>query len=200
MGQRRRNNEIVRLTDDQRQLVEDNLALAGWFIRRDVESIRLLVRQYPSMEDAFQVAVIGLCYAAARHNPRLGEFSTYAAFWMFQVLSREARYQTGLRLPWTVTDRQTEFVEQLEQGHKIPAREADPDAEIDRRDRLATLSYWIGKMPPKHRDVLMLHLEGKPARDISRIVGICKSRVNQIIPKAKAWLCRYVPRPQVAAA
>jgi len=66
----------MRLTDEQRTLVERNTGLVGQVIKDKIHNISGIgVFTY---QDLFQIGCVGLCKAAASYNPGAGRFSTYA--------------------------------------------------------------------------------------------------------------------------
>lgn len=72
------------LTPGQRTLVAANVKLARWAVGR-------YARPGQDRDDALSAAFAGLVYAAGRFDPGLGfRFATYAAWWMRQVISRDA--------------------------------------------------------------------------------------------------------------
>ena len=72
------------LSDEQRKLVEKNLAVIDQVIRRKIS----MNREIPGMEydDLYQIGAIGLCKAAAKYQKKENAtFETYA----FQVIKNE---------------------------------------------------------------------------------------------------------------
>ena len=72
------------LSDEQRKLVENNLAVIDQVIRRKIS----MNREIPGMEydDLYQIGAIGLCKAAANYQKKENAtFETYA----FQVIKNE---------------------------------------------------------------------------------------------------------------
>ena len=66
----------MRLTDEQRILVEQNTGLVGQVIKDKIHNISGIgVFTY---QDLYQIGCLGLCRAAASFNPGAGRFSTYA--------------------------------------------------------------------------------------------------------------------------
>lgn len=63
----------TKLTNEQRQLVQDNLGLAYKF----AESYRWSPHRLDH-EEVVQQALLGLCHAAKKYNPDRGKFSPFA--------------------------------------------------------------------------------------------------------------------------
>jgi RNA polymerase sigma factor (sigma-70 family) len=74
------------LTDEQRQMVEDNLGLIDIWIKRQNAT--------ESYSDAFQAATLGLMRAVQKFDPTKGfKFSTYASRWIMVELSNERKFR-----------------------------------------------------------------------------------------------------------
>jgi RNA polymerase sigma factor (sigma-70 family) len=80
---------LVPLTDEQRQMVADNLGLVGWVLNRQGRS---------HDEDAYQAGVLGLIRAVQKFDPAKGfKFSTYARTWIQQGIQRDRLSANELR-------------------------------------------------------------------------------------------------------
>lgn len=80
-----------RLNDDQRRMVEDNINLVHYAIKKNFFGIT------KSYDDYFQEGCIGLCQAALRFDPDLGyKFSTYALLMIIGTIKRYRRDNTSL--------------------------------------------------------------------------------------------------------
>ena len=73
-------NENKRLTEEQRELVNNNIGLVKKFIEKN----RL------KYDDRYDLICIALCEAAITFNPEKGKFSTHAFWKMQQKLTNEA--------------------------------------------------------------------------------------------------------------
>jgi len=75
----------VTLTAEQRELVERNIPLVRWMLRR----MRLVRRVDPA--DVEAAGMLGLCEAAARYDPtRPNGFGAYARWWIRREMITEA--------------------------------------------------------------------------------------------------------------
>ena len=90
-----------------------------------------------------------------------------------------------------------------------PSREPSPDAALLAKERRARLEAAIDQLPTRQRTAVILsHLEGRPARDVSTIMGLNESTVRvhlfRAIRKLRGMLDResWVPHggsaPQAA--
>lgn len=91
------------LTIEQRKLVEDNMALVTYIIKKKIHI------GYDDFEDLFQEGCYYLCKAAIDFNPDLGfQFSTYAGSLIWGGITRYKRDQSylrhGIRLSRTLID------------------------------------------------------------------------------------------------
>ena len=66
----------MRLTDEQRDLVANNLPLAKWYVLRHVRESRIV--ELGGLDDAIQVATIGLCRAARTWDASKGRFARHS--------------------------------------------------------------------------------------------------------------------------
>ena len=77
----------------QRRLVEGNLRLVVYLVRRVAESGAALA-------DLIQDGNLGLLHAAAKFDPdRDARFATYALWWIYQAVTRGALRQAPIRVP-----------------------------------------------------------------------------------------------------
>lgn len=78
-----------RLTDAQRRIAEDNLALVHWYLARNPRYV-----EHFGYDDAFQIGCLGLMKAARNFDPARGTFATIGVMEMQHalgsVLRREA--------------------------------------------------------------------------------------------------------------
>lgn len=87
----------VRLNDDQRKMVEDNMPLVFFFINK---FCFIYSRARASeIEDLRQELFVGLCRAAYEYRPELGGFASYAIWWFrsFLVKWRRSLIPVGMR-------------------------------------------------------------------------------------------------------
>lgn len=71
--------QVVPLTEEQKQAVEQNYTLVMWVVSNHR-------RKLISRDDMIEAASFGLIRAVRRYNPKIGEFSTYAAKAMRQCI------------------------------------------------------------------------------------------------------------------
>lgn len=117
------------LTRDQQTLVEDNMALVPWVLTHKLKRIS----SDPEWDDLMQDGAIGLCYAAARFDPALGNrFSTFAVqnIWGYAINGARDRNGTDTR----ANDARADF-RSRQPGMKPPTPRRIPQASIVSMDR-----------------------------------------------------------------
>lgn len=78
----------MKLTDEQRAMVEANMGLVGWAVSRWGRHLPTTGRGY-TQDDAYQDATFGLMRAVVGFDPDKGfRFATYASAWLQQSIVR----------------------------------------------------------------------------------------------------------------
>lgn len=122
-----------RMTDAQRKLAEENMALVAWYMERTQVHVRR-----EDWEDAYQEGATGLCMAAINYRPAAGAtFATYALFyiagyvrhWMRRQARRAAQCRQRLEDIQPGTDEgltlaETIAEERMEAARRMIIREA----------------------------------------------------------------------------
>lgn len=203
----------LRLTEDGKQFVEDQLAKWGG------KPSKLLWRSYPSLAkyatklegaDAVQQHCrVGFVLAAIKYRPERGEFSTIAAHYLRQTVQLYAEdIKTGLKVTTLLRHRGTgkrsaifvrgclDYPEifNIRENGKLECREPD-DHESDRLIVKAKVEQWLDKIPKNHAHITRQYIMGeRTLQDIGDELGVSKERVRQIVEKAKHRL-GYVITP-----
>ena len=176
----------IPLTDEQRQLVEDNVKLVPWTINRFG-----LHRASGNAQDTYCDGYEGLCRAAARYNPERGTFSTYATTSIRKWILRKpqyantkgrAHYKTMVSLDKLssrdVVGRADTFLDMLTDGEDVFR-----EAEI--RDVVRSIRVIADKVlndfPPIARTIYDHYIDGKRLHDVGKIVGRSRTRCEQYV-------------------
>lgn len=203
----------LRLTEDGKQFVEDQLA--KWKGKPST----LLWKSYPSLAryatrlegaDAVQQHCrIGFVLAAIKYKPERGEFSTIAAQYLrrtVQLYTEDLR--TGLKVA-TLTRHQRNgrksavFVRGcLDDAEKFHVAELGKlecqDSEEFVSDKMivkAKVDEWMDRVPKRQAHVVRQYIMGaRSLQSIGDELGISKERVRQIVEKTKKSL-GYVISP-----
>lgn len=91
MARKQQSLRAVRLNEDQKKMVEENIGIVGFFLKKYCQ-VYCRARS-EEMEDLKQELYIGLCRAAYEFRPELGGFAGYAIWW---CRSSMARWRRGL--------------------------------------------------------------------------------------------------------
>lgn len=181
-----------RLTDAQRTLVEDNLGLVGYVV-----NTRLCV-DVESIEDMFQVGVLGLMIAAQKYDSSRGVmFSTFATHCVMNQIRKARRYDKNYR--------------QRNESPEHPQDTASPDEEIainamawkmERLDRNlrfedavedAVMADQIKRLlesqPGQAAQMTYAYLiQGMTQQEIARKWWITQSSVSRSVARTLNWL------------
>lgn len=194
----------LRLTEDGKQFVEDQLAKWGG------KPSKLLWKSYPSLArfatslegtDAVQQHCrIGFVIAAIKYRPERGEFSTIAVHYLRRTVQLYAEdLKTGLKVATLLRHRgggkrSAIFVRgclddpdkfHVQEYGKLECREPEGH-ESDRLIVKAKVEEWLGKIPKRHAHVTRQYIMGeRTLQDIGDELGVSKERVRQIVEKAK---------------
>lgn len=165
--------KINKLTDEQKQLVEENHKL-----------IYFVLKKLGVPEDEYYgTAAEALCNAAALFKPNKGmKFSTYACrsienmcFVQMQLKKRECEVPpdkvTYLDATWTANDG-----DEFKQNISVQSSENIEHDAIFRTIYVDTLE----KLPEHHQGMIDMLMRGYRLRDVGEKYGISKERVRQI--------------------
>jgi RNA polymerase sigma factor (sigma-70 family) len=141
-----------RLTPEQQELVEKNLRLVSWVMKRYANT--RVVRDL-GWEDCFSAGVIGLIRAAIKFDGSRGvQFSTYAAYWIRGAMQDAAPFSRVIRNPHIAYRRyRGKEIKDLVVAHSqgsneidlttclvTPSHEEEVDARIDAESYLECLT------------------------------------------------------------
>lgn len=181
-----------RLTEDQRRLVEDNVALAISVVTNTHAGRRM------SHDDRVSVAFVGLCRAALLYDPSRGwKFSTYAANAIRYTLLREEHFDRLIHLPAALAGKAAlrrphlaAEADRVRGVSSLSADEIDPPARADGAEEAEARAadreaLWaaIRDLPPRYRWVVAERARGKTLESIGRHMGVSKERARQIEQK-----------------
>jgi RNA polymerase sigma factor (sigma-70 family) len=199
---------------DARQLAADNLGLCHAFARDLAARRPEVVRSLGGVQDVAQIAALALIRAGELwDSSRDARFSTYAHYWMRQLVFRTARTSATIRLPdWLRGDERDEAAArtrcerfgQDEDGCLIEpqGRPGDDPAEADeRKHRAARVRATLRALPPRLRRVLRWyfwadgsgHAGGLTLAKIGERLGVTRSRAQQLLADALDRLRQTLP-------
>ena len=168
--------KIVPLTDEQRQLVADNIKLPQFVINK-------YYKLHAGDEDLYSVACEGLMLAAQKWDEDRGAFSTYASYvirsiiWQyFQGLMRMCRNDLENRISHNTLRR-------ISQGEEFEADvfdeiASDEKLEVASVDRI-TVAEAISILPPDQQEIIrMMYFEDMQQKDVATHQGISPQGVD----------------------
>ncbi len=132
--------------------------------------------------DLYQEGLIGLYKAVLLYDPSVSAFSTFASVCIRSGISDGLRrYQRERSLP--SFEMPTEEI-----PDKVAGR---PEEVLMGKETLASLLEQVNRtLSPMERKVFGLHLQGKKAREIARIVGRDQKSVENTLFRAKRKLIK----------
>lgn len=167
------------LTESQRQLVEQNIGLAGYAATRFRGSGKAVGLEW---DDLFSIACIGLVYGARVYDPTISRASTYLynccrGMLLSELRRRRCRCRAGTvcsldRPIWPGDD--TVFGELLPDRTNVE-EEALANIAMQRIMELST---------PRERIVAIMHARGETQVEIAQALGVTQATVS----RAKASL------------
>lgn len=170
------------LTDAERKLVESHLWLVPIGLKKHPGLVRFL-----GLEHARSAAHLGLMIAARKYDPDFGTtFSTYAPYWIWSTLTKDAR-RAGLPRNGSES---TPLPISLESSGDPEAKSNPPSIYPD---EAASIRRAVAMLPAKYAQaVRRCWLDGEPVRVVGAEMGLTGSRVTQILSKAKLLLRRLL--------
>jgi len=166
----------MKLTDEQRLLVEENMGLVKTVISQHVHAPNGLgVYDY---DDLFQIGCIGLCKAAVSFKPQGKPFSIYACVVIrneiFGVLTLSSR-KRAKELPLS-------FIEDT------PGESDALPKEVDVCIALDSVKQRMGGVCAKGLEALQLKAQGYSSAEIGEMYGVSANNVTAWIARARSRL------------
>jgi len=181
----------MRLTEEQRKLAEDNRFLAIHF----ANNMRVFRNHF---DDILSEAFLGLSYAAAKYDPSVGPFSTYATYWMRNYAIRYFRTIPTIRVPEYLWGQQKvrkedrhHYAEQALRVMEIKplgglallginSKHKTSTEIVENSDDLAWLSDQIEALDDRAKYVVYRRLAGDTLKTIGDDLGLTRERIRQI--------------------
>ena len=171
------------LSDEQRKLVENNLAVIDQVIRRKIS----MNREIPGMEydDLYQIGAIGLCKAATKYQKRENAtFETYA----FQVIKNELldHIRCVLRKEEArsrfISDEEVYLRQVQSRQIELPLNESSPiDILLEKRND-------VSETTRKGIDAMVLQMQGYSGTDIAKKYDEKPNYIAACISRARKYL------------
>jgi len=174
------------LTDDQRALVENNMALVGWYVDK-----KLLYCRREDRDDLIQTGMLALCRAALTFDPGRGaRFTTYAMLYIAGDIRRWMRREYGERAAVGQIRLEADAKEAEENvtlGDTIAGRE-DGEAMA----RMLILREAIQKLERRTGRVILLHASGYNQKEIERRERTSQATVCRRLRAGREAIMRHI--------
>lgn len=194
-----------RLTDEQRQIVEDNLGLATNWVAKFVRQSPVFHRH---RDDLIAVAAIGLARAVIAHKPEMGALSTIAHQYMrSEVVGWLQDHKTLVRVPRYLQEKAKHYepggrlerwAEPYAHGRRIAKarcveptdwrlgerHSTSPVNLVDRDDDIAWLKRNLARLTNLERTIVERRACGMTCAEVGKELGIDRSRIGQIESQA----------------
>ena len=185
-------NNMKALTESQRALVEENLGLISYAMKK------LPIYLFESPEDAFQIGTIGLMKAARSYDPsRNILFSTYAMPCIMNELRMELRRINCWNPPGRTFSYDAPLPnmdgDTLNLLDMIPSNEPSADERIFVHETLGEVISALKHMKdPDAFEIIRMIVQNRRQEEIAAYLGITQSAVSRKIRKIRSALAQAV--------
>lgn len=80
----------------------------------------------------------------------------------------------------------------LERNPVVPWGPLQPDAELDRSERVATVRRALAGLKPRDRELLLLREEGLSYRELADVLGVAPASVGTLLVRARSRFARAI--------
>ena len=163
----------MKLTEEQKKLVEENHNLIYWFAKK----------YHISIEEYYDVLAQGLCMAAYHYDPSKCSFSTYAYLCMNTEMHVE--YRKTLRKSEIPQGNIFHYENAWQLSDLIPTNEKTENKVIDRISYENLISLLNDILNDKDKEVLSYILNGLTMREIAKIEGTSHQAIHNRMKKIR---------------
>ena len=163
----------MKLTEEQKKLVEENHSLIYWFAKK----------YHISIEEYYDVLAQGLCMAAYHYDPSKCSFSTYAYLCMNTEMHVE--YRKTLRKSEIPQGNIFHYENAWQLSDLIPTNEKTENKVIDRISYKNLISLLNDILNDKDKEVLNYILNGLTMREIAKIEGTSHQAIHNRMKKIR---------------
>ena len=163
----------MKLTEEQKKLVEENHSLIYWFAKK----------YHIPIEDYYDVLAQGLCMAAYHYDPSKCSFSTYAYLCMNTEMHVE--YRKTLRKSEIPRGNIFHYENTWELSELIPTNEKTENKVIDKISYENLISLLNDILNDKDKEVLSYILNGLTMREIAKIEGTSHQAIHNRMKKIR---------------
>ena len=163
----------MKLTEEQKKLVEENHSLIYWFAKK----------YHVPIEEYYDVLAQGLCMAAYHYDPSKCSFSTYAYLCMNTEMHVE--YRKTLRKSEIPQGNIFHYENAWQLSDLIPTNEKTENKVIDRISYENLISLLNDILNDKDKEVLNYILNGLTMREIAKIEGTSHQAIHNRMKKIR---------------
>ena len=163
----------MKLTEEQKKLVEENHNLIYWFAKK----------YHVPIEEYYDVLAQGLCMAAYHYDPSKCSFSTYAYLCMNTEMHVE--YRKTLRKSEIPQGNIFHYENAWQLSDLIPTNEKTENKVIDRISYENLISLLNDILNDKDKEVLTHILNGLTMREIAKIEGTSHQAIHNRMKKIR---------------
>ena len=163
----------MKLTEEQKKLVEENHSLIYWFAKK----------YHIPIEDYYDVLAQGLCMAAYHYDPSKCSFSTYAYLCMNTEMHVE--YRKTLRKSEIPQGNIFHYENAWQLSDLIPTNEKTENKVIDKISYENLTSLLNDILNDKDKEVLNYILNGLTMREIAKIEGTSHQAIHNRMKKIR---------------
>ena len=163
----------MKLTEEQKKLVEENHNLIYWFAKK----------YHVPIEEYYDVLAQGLCMAAYHYDPSKCSFSTYAYLCMNTEMHVE--YRKTLRKSEIPQGNIFHYENAWQLSDLIPTNEKTENKVIDRISYENLISLLNDILNDKDKEVIGYILNGLTMREIAKIEGTSHQAIHNRMKKIR---------------
>ena len=163
----------MKLTEEQKKLVEENHNLIYWFAKK----------YHVPIEEYYDVLAQGLCMAAYHYDPSKCSFSTYAYLCMNTEMHVE--YRKTLRKSEIPQGNIFHYENAWQLSDLIPTNEKTENKVIDRISYENLISLLNDILNDKDKEVLNYILNALTMREIAKIEGTSHQAIHNRMKKIR---------------
>ena len=163
----------MKLTEEQKKLVEENHNLIYWFAKK----------YHVPIEEYYDVLAQGLCMAAYHYDPSKCSFSTYAFLCMNTEMHVE--YRKTLRKSEIPQGNIFHYENAWQLSDLIPTNEKTENKVIDKISYENLTSLLNDILNDKDKEVLSYILNGLTMREIAKIEGTSHQAIHNRMKKIR---------------
>lgn len=175
----------LRSVDDRNALVEQNIRLTAWAVKRFLKR-RPFLRHL--QDDLLQEAHLALLRSADLWDPQKGEFSTFASFGLKRRLQHFARRMQGTiavpaRLPPAEQFELANRLAPVELTTEVAMTLTTTDDPAEQVETMDLIEVALQRLPPRLEKLTRLRLAGWSLQAVAHAWQVSPQRISQLAEK-----------------